>query len=71
MLDSWSAAVQVLVADGSQAPSSVPGAICHIMNRGDRREPIFADDVSTAAVAVQTMTGDFFVTMAVFSALVQ
>jgi len=21
-----------------------PGAICHVMNRGDRREPIFADD---------------------------
>jgi hypothetical protein len=21
-----------------------PGAICHVMNRGDRREPISADD---------------------------
>jgi hypothetical protein len=31
-------------ADGAQLPVECPGAIHHVMNRGDRQEPIFKDD---------------------------
>ena len=30
-----------------------PGAICHVSNRGNRREPIFKDDAVKEAVAAR------------------
>ena len=29
---------------GRELGTAYPGAICHVMNRGDRREPIFQDE---------------------------
>ena len=33
---------------GPKTQSAISGAIYHLMNRGDRREPIFQDDADRA-----------------------
>src|SRR6266511_1552757 len=43
-LETWSAGTDSGARYSARSSDSVPGAVYHVMNRGDRREPIFSDD---------------------------